>query len=66
MDDFNADETVEQLAARGWQGVRARRLPGLVALTPLPYTPEALEDLQAAWDAGQDDLSEPVIQAEGA
>ena len=46
MDDFNADETVEHLAARGWQGVRARRLPGIVSLTPLPYSPEALEDLQ--------------------
>ncbi len=66
MDDFNADETVEHLAARGWQGVRARRLPGIVSLTPLRYTPEALEDLQAAWDAGHEDLTEPAIQAEGA
>lgn len=65
MDDFKADKAVQHLAARGWQGVRARRLPGVVALTPLPYTPEALEDLQAAWDAGED-LSEPVVQAEGA
>ena len=65
MDEFNTDQTVERLADRGWQGVRERRLPGLVTLTPLPATAETLADLESAWDSGIE-LPEAPSLSEGA